>query len=103
MITHDDIMKIKRDSTDFSEDLSNLQIGFAIILGVTLSLLFFQLRIGEDQTLRKYKWFLDTHDKFKQYMCKFYTDMLEIHKSEKVHSPKYIESIKASHNCNCLK
>ena len=94
---------MNRASTDFSEDLSNLQIGSAIILGVTLSLLFFQLRIGEDQTLRKYKWFLETHDKFKQYMCKFYTDLLEIHKSEKVQLPKYIESIKALHNCNCYK
>ena len=100
-------MKINRASADFSEDLSNLQIGSAIILGVTLSLLCFQLRIGEDQNLRKYKWFLDTHDKFKQYLCKFYTDMLAIHKSEKVHlyvdPPEYIESIKAAHNCNCYK
>ena len=96
-------MKIKRASTDFSEDLSNLQNGSAIVLGIVISLWFFQLRIGEGQNLRKYKWFLDTHNKFKQYMYKFYTDMLEIHKSEKVHFRKYIESIKALHNCNCYK
>ena len=106
---YDDIMKINRAPPHFSEDLSNLQIGSAIILGVTLSLLCFQLRIGEDQNLRKYKWFLDTHYKFKQYLCKFYTDMLAIHKSEKVlmgpyvDPPEYIESIKAAHNCHCYK
>ena len=94
-------MKIKRASTDFSEDLSNLQIGSAIVLGIVMSLLFFQLRIGEGQNLRKYKSFLDTHNKFKQYICKFYIDMLEIHESEKVHLPKYIESIKKLHDCNC--
>ena len=94
-------MKIDRPATDFSEDLSNLQIGSAIILGVTLSLLFFQLRISDNQNLRKYKWFLYVHDKFKQYMCKFYEDLLEIHRSEKVDLPEFLESIKASQNWNC--
>ena len=102
-------MKINRASTNVSEDLSNLQIGSAIILGVTLSLLCFQLRIGEDQNLRKIQMVLDTHNNFKQYLCKFYTDMLAIHKSEKVlmgpyvDPPEYIESIKAAHNRHCYK
>jgi hypothetical protein len=71
-------MKIKRASTDFSEDLSNTQIGYAIISGVILCLLFYQLKIGEDQNgISKYRSFLQSHYNFK-YMCKLYKDMLEI-------------------------
>ena len=95
-------MKIKRASTDFSEDLSNTQIGYAIISGVILCLLFYQLKIGEDQNgISKYRSFLQSHYNFK-YMCKLYKDMLEMH-NEDIWSPslwilmeKYIENIKVS-------
>ena len=108
-------MKIKRALTDFSEDLSNLQIGYAIILGVILCLLFCQFQIGEDQnSMSQYKSFLQSHDNFKymcklykiselklklsqyksflqshdnfKYMCKLYKDMLEMH-NEDIWSP----------------
>ena len=95
-------MKIKRASTNFSEDLSNSQIGYAIILGILLCLIFYQLEIGEDQNgISKYRLFLQSHDKYK-YMCKLYKNMLEMH-NEDIWSPslwmlmqKYIGNIKVS-------
>ena len=95
-------MKIKRASTHLPEDLSNLQIGYAIILGVLLCLLFDQFQMGEDQnSMTQYKSILQGHENFK-YMCKLYKDMLEMH-NEDIWSPslwilmqKYIENIKVS-------